>query len=336
MAIHINEKDVISEYKRKIELREGLVEVGKECRESYYYLRSVEYWLSDNVVIIGKTDVKELEEVRKVVSSVKKEFEKLDKELLDGIDNNNEINSETLPEIVADKIDEDAQSDLSYIESTDIPNYIIQCVKLKSKIDKIQLTSIAFLIKMRDKINEETINENEKLRNIQSQYQVGIMADIAFNHSHEEDKIVTYEIYCKDSKLCSDFRKHNIKLPIFFSAKDYTYILNTHRGILNKKYELTMKLIELSIRISEEEQLKEMNKKQYSFNKQVVILTYVITFLTVITLIIGVVSLKYVIDDHSNKEKIWNNESNPKANANTSINNEDRKPDKLYLNLGSK
>ena len=182
-------KDIVSKYKVKIELHEGLWRVAKECRESYYYLRSIEEWLSQ-IVITDKNDVEKLDGIRKYINSDIKEFKKLDEELLEGIGKNSKSNKEDVSKSESKLNDENTQSDLINLEYTDILNYIIKFVELRERIDKIQSDSIVFLIAIRNKVNNSIVREHEKLNNILLQYQQEIMAYMAFNHSHNEDKIV--------------------------------------------------------------------------------------------------------------------------------------------------
>ncbi|WP_039653735.1 hypothetical protein [Clostridium tyrobutyricum] len=276
-------KPILSENLRKVNIIDDFWDVAKECRESYYYLQSLKNFLNNGFIL--KIDEKYNEQFKEVnvdVAKISKEIESIDQEFTDlenPKDTCNEPNSYQYTNAYNKKIKD--------IKDTELLNLLIRNIELREKIDEMQIKVLDIIIKNRDLVNKSIINNNQKLDTIYIQCIEDNLMTLAFNHSTREDKIDTYELFIEENKIKNSSKEIRINLPYRCKVRDYSYIIKRKRYICKNYIKLTLKLVDLKTKVDENEEINKLNKKQYYFNKLVTILTIISTLCAILSIILA-------------------------------------------------
>lgn len=279
---------VISENHREIDILLDFYTVQQECRESYYYLNSIEIQLKNHPWVAEKIDEATVSDFFKKINDLQQQFISLEQIGLG--------KSQSAPSVSDDITPFFTTRGMNLSEVIDS---IKQAVELKSKIDKIQIEILETMIDNIAWLGDEIAKSNEQLTMVNAHTRLSIGMSMSFNHSVDEDKVVTHDLVCKQKEIIKEFKKQKIDLPITFKIRDYSYNLATARKHFQMCYSSFIKLLELLPQV-------ELNEKQASYNKQVTWLTYLITGLTIATIIIGGLGL-YL--DHFKKDTEKKSES---------------------------
>lgn len=282
---------ILYENLRNIDILDDYWKIAKECRESYYNLLSLENFLNNKTMVLEKQQSSE-EQLNKInelnisINKVKEEFIKTDGYIDNNINNTDEISKEVSIDLSVHETDSKKYTKCNeYIQEKAILGLLLDFIKLKENIDRIQLEVLTFLNKNLNDINKVVLNDNKKLENIYVECSNELLVINAFRRSTDEDKIVTYKINCKNKELKEDFKKQRIKLPKVVEVVDYSFNIKTLKRIYYKYSQLNIKLLEFSEKIEKQDKLDKLNKKQYYFNIIVTISTIISTIIAIISLI---------------------------------------------------
>ena len=297
----LNKKDeiiILSENLRQIDIYTDFWIIAKECRESFYYLKSLKNLLI-NSSFLKADDVIKYKALRKNISDLIKEFEELDGDLINKSKNKFLVDQEIATELVSNNRIKDL-SDLKFLKEIEILQYVKNFLDLNSKIGLCQVKILEFLIEVKDKMNKAIVSSDDKLKFPYEEYNLKKLMILAFNHSSDEDMIITNEIVCSDKSIEKALLQLGIEFPINVKTHDNKYTIEKNREIIKMHYELSLKLMDMSEKLNEENQINKLTKNQYSYSKQVTFLTWIVAILTVITTIVGGISLYYTIKSYNN------------------------------------
>lgn len=298
-----NYENIIRENLKVIDVYEGFFNEAKECRESYYYLRSLKNIFSIHLCREVDYDKKVIDELNKRIEQAELAFNAIEE--IAAI-NEVSIKDELMP---------------MFTKTIKLPQ-MIEMIKenldLKSKLDKLQIDILNYLINIDNKIIDELTNNKTYLSDYYIQYKFNLLTNIAFIHSTDEDKIITNKIHCNSKNIENRLKDAGIKLPVYEKIRDYSFELTRKRNEYKLCRETLLKLLEMEPKLEEEIYFKELNKKQFSYNRQITILTYIVTVFTIITLIFGGIQTYYLIIDHI---KLQNSKLNKTSNGKSNIQN---------------
>lgn len=274
--------EVIKNMKEKKIIHENLVEVDilydfwniqKQCRESYYYLYSLKEKLMNLTV---NQDTYNKDEHNELFDSSKKlieEFELLDKKIFSLDDN---ITQEVAASI--EDINNNNQQEMNLNITID---FIKQAILHKERIDCLQIRILKYLTKNQNNINEGVSKKEKKLEVFYLNEMYKSLFTSSFVRSVDEDKIVTYKLFTKSKEVEKDLKKEKIEMPIYLKAVDYSYVLSILRNKAKRSIELTGQLLELSVRVSEE-------NKIISYTRTATYVAIVSTVISVISILISI------------------------------------------------
>jgi hypothetical protein len=281
----------------EVDVMKDLFDIAKPCRESFYYLRSLKGILSGQVFL--KEDEEKVTNLLKQITELELAFEHHDEAFC-------------VSEIIEDQLIKYEPE--SFVEIEFVFNSIKSYIDLKSKMDKLQLIVLNYLIDTESRIMGLLVEEIPYLERVEGILKLNILFLSAFEHSAEEDRIVSYKLFSKNHEVRKDLRTIGIELPEIVKARDYSFQLNKKRSIFQKHHESFVDLILKLPELEEEKYLKEISKKQYSLNKQITILTYIVVLLTIFSIGTGLISAYYIIMDHSAQQVIEQTENNSNNN----------------------
>lgn len=289
----LKNEGAISENFRKVDIINNFWDICKGCRESFYYLKSLEMLCSIIITIKNELDEKIVKKIKSEYINIEKNYDNLEKKLLQ-----RNINKKNGIAVSANYAGYNRK--LCCLSTTELYDFIIKYADLKDNIDRVQIKILDFLIENRDKINNSLAKKDKRLESIYLHYYQDSLLNNALNHSTDEDKIVTYEFNCNGNESLLELKNNDIILPIYKIYTDYIYLFKTRREELKNLYELTLKLMDIDEKLREKIQIKKLNKKQYYFN-------IIVTIFTVIATITSIWSLTYTIHDHNYNKLIHNN-----------------------------
>jgi hypothetical protein len=185
----------------------------------------------------------------------------------------------------------DADNSLvTFKDENELKNLIKDYILLKEQVDKFQIEILNDMID----VSYQTLKSLTKNRNYLDQYMAQIYSSFlvksAFLHSHEENKKDTYFLLMEDNekfdKTLNPFENYSN-----VAINDYSFNLLRDRKRFQEIYEKLFNLIFSIQEIDNKRNIDDLVTKQYSLNKQVVLLTYLIAFLTIVMTIIGILQI---------------------------------------------
>lgn len=275
--------EIIHENLVEVDIIKDIFVLAKACRESFYFLKSLGNLMGGQFFF--KESAKEIEKYFKQIEQLKKSFENLD-----------EIFS--FSDTIKDQMVR--LNPVTNVETPSLYAYVKRYIELKSRMDNLQIEILDFLMGEESKILRKFTEERPYLSEMEGLLQLDSLILLAFNHSSEEDRVNSYKLISKDRETIFVLKSKGIDLPEIIKIRDYTFELNKKRDLFKQRHESFMKLLLKSPELEEEKNIKELTKKQYSFNKQVTVLTYIVVLLTLLTLVQGTISVFYAIKDHRN------------------------------------
>lgn len=232
-----------------------ITKITENTRVSVYYLRSL---LSHEQIYLAlKKEVNS--KFQLLAEKQLREFDDLENKLYFNNDKNNPLEGQKLTEV--------------------LKNYIL----LKESLDELQLDMIAEMVS----IATNSIDALLKSRNLEKysmEVRVSLLSNLAFEHSPKEDKLDTYLFLEDDQEYDTsvDFDKYD-RLKV----KNYDYLLERNRK--NLKY-IFNKLTTIIFQVDEEDkknELEKLNLKQFQFNKQITIITWIVGIATISMLVLS-------------------------------------------------
>jgi hypothetical protein len=234
---HIENLTVISEPKH-------ITLISEKTRVSVYYLNSL---LSHEQIYLAlKKEVNSKYQV--LAEKYLAEFGELEDKLYFKNDKANPLHGQKLTEV--------------------LKKYVI----LKENIDELQLKMIEEMVSIAV-ASIDSLLTSRNLEKYSMEVRVSLLSNLAFTHSHKEDKLDTYLFLEDDQKYDTSIDFDNYDR---LKVRNYEYLLKRNRKNLSYIFN---KLTTLIFQVSEEKkkkELEELNKKQFSFNKQVTIITWIV------------------------------------------------------------
>lgn len=282
-----NVSNLVIENLREIHIINDFFNILKECRESVYYLESVKILIENHVLL--KDDYEE-NKIKDFITDIDMYLN-----LFYGLEDRLSV---TQNASIEDNIKVNAP--LTHYRLEDLPELLLGYIELKSKIDKLQLDILEYLIKVKIKLCDEISNRDNSLMDINIQYKNESHMKLALNKSTESDKVITYMFKCENNEIKQYLINNGYDFSKRYKIRDYTYNLKIARDEYEKWQVVSINLTTMIPKIEEKKLLSELSKKQYILSRQVTILTWIITILTIFSVIFGAISTFYNIKINGN------------------------------------
>jgi hypothetical protein len=233
-----------------------ITKITQKTRVSFYYLNSL---LSHEQIYLALKK-EENSKFQLLAEKKLKEFYELEDKLYFKNTKNNPLEGHKLTEV--------------------LKNYI----RLKESMDNLQIDMISEMFIIATKSIDNLV-ESRNLGKYSIEVRVSLLSYLAFEHSHKEDKLDTY-LFLEDNQVYDtsiDFDNYD-RLKV----RNYDYLLERSRN--NLKY-IFNKLTTIIFQVEEEDkkrELENLNLKQFKFNKQVTIVTWIVGIATIIMLILAI------------------------------------------------
>lgn len=194
----------------------------------------------------------------------------------------NKIFQEELNNLENDLYFSDKENSLvSFSDNKQLKDLIKSYIVLKEKIDKFQLEILEQINDSSYKTLKNITEKKPYLENYSAQIYSIFLIKSAFLHSHAENKTTTYFLLIQNEEKF-DNKVNPYEKYDYITVNDYSYNLYRERIKFESIFEHLFKLIFSIQEIDDKRNLDSLVNKQYNFNKQVVILTYIIAFLTIV------------------------------------------------------
>ena len=233
-----------------------ITKITEKTRVSVYYLNSL---LSHEQIYLAlKKEVNS--KFQLLAEKQLKEFDELEDKLYFKNDKNNPLEGHKLTEV--------------------LKSYIL----LKESMDALQIDMIAEMVAIATK-SIDNLLESRNLGKYSMEVRVSLLSNLAFEHSHKEDKLDTYLFLEDDQEYDTSIDFDNYDR---IKVRNYDYLLKRNRK--NLKY-IFNKLTTIIFQVDEEDkkrELENLNLKQFKFNKQVTIITWIVGIATIIMLILAI------------------------------------------------
>lgn len=169
------------------------------------------------------------------------------------------------------------------LEGQELTDILKKYILLKKNIDELQLDMISEMVSIATVFIDRLL-KRKNLEKYSMEIRSSLLSNTAFDHSHKEDKLDTY-LFLEDGQeydTTIDFNDYD-RLKV----RNYDYLLKRNRK--NLKY-IFNKLSDIIFQVNEEDKKKELenlNLKQFKFNRQVTIITWIVGIATVFMLILS-------------------------------------------------
>jgi len=165
-------------------------------------------------------------------------------------------------------------------------------IELKEKADRFQIDILNELIDISYQTLLTLTKKRDNLKEFLAQIYSSLMTKSAFLHSHDEDKKIIYFLLIDDEKF--DTTINPFEKYIHIEVSDYSFNLYRERSRFQHMYGHLMQLIFSIADMDNKKNIDSLVAKQYSLNKQVVRLTYVITILTIIMAVVSIFQISHL------------------------------------------
>lgn len=242
-----------------IRIPKDITKITRSTREETYFLKSLLNVEEIYLGIISSTHSK----YRKLAESLLADFDSLEGAMYFG------------------------QPDKSEINTDKIVKYLTEYIKLRNKIVDLQIDMLDEMIMTSKNTIESIVKENTNLQKYEMEIQASLLINSALNHSHKENRLVSYIFIGEEDKYNNsiDPDKHYYRIKI----EDKKYLLNTKREKFKLAFDKMTTLIFSLNDFSKQAYFEKLTEKQYSFNKQVTILTWVVSIATLISFTMAVI-----------------------------------------------
>jgi hypothetical protein len=278
-----NEIFEIIENLREVNIDVDFFQVAQETRVSYYYLESLENLFGTHICTSKDYDIEGYRKKIEKISSTKTEYDNLESKVF--------------------KISKDYSKKKTCVDIENILNLTKDYIRLKEKIDKLQVEMLDYLLEVDKNLIELYVNKKPELElnELQMQYFLKSLMKSAFYHSTDEDKIINWSLTLFETDLKKEAKKKGIILPVKLKTCDYNYMIQKKRNLYKIGREEFLNLIQESSKKEEELLMKELNKKQFELNKIVKKISIIGIIIAVIGLIYATVSIYFTITNYKTK-----------------------------------
>lgn len=256
------------------------------ARESIYYLESLSTLFREHVVLPQNHNPELHKERLKRINDCYTDFDKLEEKVY------RPEGSEVLPDGTHRLL-------IDLIELTEI---CVEYVKLKERIDELQVEILKYLFDVENSLIRALIPEERYLDNLKMSYSAKMLTYSAFEHSKDEDRLDNYRFYINHKKEAKKYSKKN-EHPIRLKVRNYDYVLKKFRNMYKMTKNSQIQLLSDSSRLREEQEVKEINNEQFSINKKVEKLTIIATVLGIIGFIYASISTYYLVTDDTKENQ---------------------------------
>lgn len=264
--------------KIELTLPEDFYDIAAACRESKYYLDSLEVFATEHVVLPKDYDKELYLGNLTRIKECKGRFEELENEIFFN-------EKKRLP---------DGRSQIDF-------NQIIQVtlayIELKEDIDELQLDILKHQYNLGYSLINKFTEGREYLKELSTQYIAKYHLYSAFNHSRDENKFDNYRIEFSIEESVTEYSKENV-YPIQLKVRNYDYLLKKWREQFKTMKQSEVDLIIGSSRLEEEQKLNKISIEQFKQNQKLNKLNILATIIAIIGLLYGTISTIFLIKDH--------------------------------------
>jgi len=248
-----------------INLPSDIKNIEKKVRESFYYLNGL----------------KELDFYYKTLSVDNKQ------KLTTGY----ELFNAELNKIEADlKLEETKDGLLRFSDFDKLKELVRKLLLLHEEVDKFQVEILDELISISFTALTTLTNKKGHLSQISAQISASYFIRSAFLQPHSESSSKHYFLLIEENQKI-DKTLNPFEHYFTVSVTDSSFVLYKKRNLVQYFFEEFTNLLFSVSEIENKINLDSMVKKQYSLNKQVVILTYLMGILTIITTVVAIMQL---------------------------------------------
>lgn len=248
-----------------IKIPSDIKQVTDGVRESFYYLNG----LTELDIVYSGIKQDEKSKIKNGTDELFKELESLEQKLY---------------------FSDHANNLVTFKDDDDLKELIRSYILLKEKVDKFQIEILNEMIVISYKTLQSLPKNRKYLEPFMAQIYASFLVKSSFMHSHEENKKDTYFLLMEDSekfdRSLNPFEKYSNLV-----VTDYTFNLARDRKRFQEIYDQLFKLIFSIQEMDNKRNIDDLVTKQYSLNKQVVLLTYLITILTIVMTVIGIIQI---------------------------------------------
>ncbi len=248
-----------------IKIPSDIKRITDGVRESFYYLNG----LTDLDIVYSGIRQEELPKIKTGTGKLIEELDLLEQKLYFSDPENGLV---------------------TFKEEAQLKDLIKSYILLKEKVDKFQIEMLNDMISISYKTLTTLTKDRQYLQPFMAQIYSSFLVKSAFLHSHEENKKDTYFLLMEENekfeKSVNPFEKY-----FHVAVNDYTFSLNRDRKRFQEIYDQLFRLIFSIQEIDNKRTLDDLVTKQYSLNKQVVLLTYLTAVLTILMTIFGIIQL---------------------------------------------
>lgn len=274
--------------RKDLTLPEDFYEIASDCRESKYFLDSIEIFAIEHFVLPEDYDKETYRQNISRIKDCKKQFEELENRIF--FNENNKLPDGRLQLDVFEII----EAGLKYIE-------------LKEQIDELQVDILKYQYDIGYKLINKFVEGKEYLATLSSQYIAKYHLFSAFTHSRDEDKFDNYRIVFNDNDLIKEYSK-NHEYPIRLKVRNYDFLLKKWREQFKTLKQSEIDLIIGSARLEEEQEINRISIEQNKQSKKLNRLNVIAFIIAIIGLAYGTISTIFLFQDHNNDKKDYNPE----------------------------
>ncbi|NVK66317.1 MAG: hypothetical protein HWE22_17120 [Flavobacteriales bacterium] len=265
---------------------EDFYEIAAECRESKYFLDSLEVFATEHIVLPEDHNEEKFYSHSKRIKDCQKQFEELEKKVF--------FNEENTLDDGRVKID-----------AFEIIDTGLKYIRLKEQIDQLQVDILEYQYEISYNLLNKFVEGKEYLKVLSSQYRSKSHLFSAFTHSRDEDKFDNYRITFKNKGLIKEYSKKN-EYPIRLKVRNHEFLLNKWREQFKTIKQSEVDLIIGSSRLEEEQEINKISLEQHKQSKKLNRLNVIAFAIAVIGLAYGTISTFYLIRDQTSNTTDYN------------------------------
>lgn len=254
---------ILSEYGENIDLKDTFWDVLKRTRSSIYEIKGI-FTVFEELEVSLK---KETQEIRNEYNDILNSFNEIDSIFFNQDKYYDENHNE-----VAITDTRNYKSVYTKIEIDKVLEILIANINLYHRISYLEnriLNKILNLLRDKNTFKATTYELNLTLKSERSKT---FFID-KFNRSHEEDKIISYCIDCKDKEVKQELKKRKYILPKYLKRQDYKFNNDRIKILVENEYKLNLyldTLIKEQKHINKIEavnaEMNKLNKKSFYFS----------------------------------------------------------------------
>lgn len=246
---------------RIVRIPQDVTKITRKTREETYFLTSLlnleEIYLGINSVAHSK--------YRKLAEALLTDFDALEEQMYFG------------------------RPDMAEVSAESLVKNLIEYIKLRVKIVDIQIEMLAEMTNYSKDTIDRIVKSDSDFQKYDLEIRSSLLTESALHHSYKENMLKSFvfvedeENY--DTSLNPDTSYNRIKVE----NKDY--VLKKNRKTFKLAFDQMTKLIFNLNDIKKQTYFENLNKKQFAFNRQVTILTWIVSIATIITFILSLMEI---------------------------------------------